>query len=106
MSCTQDYSFSAFTESDMLAAGAGNGNYLSRGETITMPGAASAELTVSDDDGRLSGDSRCNENANDRSGQTAGISVDGQEAGNGGQIYAECYYWLRDAGGNWYLLIE
>ncbi|MEL7462765.1 MAG: cadherin-like domain-containing protein [Pseudomonadota bacterium] len=106
MGCDKDYSFSAFTESDMLAAGAGSGNFLKNGETITMPGAASATLTVSDNDSRLSGDSNCNENANDHSGQTAGISVDGEEAGNGGQIYAECYYWLRDAAGNWYLLIE
>ena len=100
------YEFSAFTEADMLAAGAGNGNYLRNGETFTMPVSASATLTVTDNDGYLSGDSRYNENANDCWGQQSAIEVDGEEVGNGGQIYAECYYWLRDQDGNWYLLIE
>ena len=86
------YEFSAFTEADMLAAGAGNGNYLRNGETFTMPVSASATLTVTDNDGYLSGDSRYNENANDCWGQQSAIEVDGEEVGNGGQIYAECYY--------------
>ena len=101
-----EFEFNAFTEADMLAAGARSGNYLCRGETITMPGTASASLTVTDNDSRLSGDSRYNENANDWCGQETAIEVDGQEAGNGGQIYAECYYWLCDPQGNWYLMIE
>lgn len=105
-SSEEEYSFTAFSESDMLAAGANSGDYLCKGETITMPGSASATLTVTDDDSRLSGDSRRNENANDCRGQQAEITENGQPTGNGGQIYAECYYWLCDPQGNWYLLIE
>ena len=98
--------FTAFTEADLLAAGAGNGGDLGHGDRFTMPGCASVEFSVTDNDSRLSGDSRRNENANDTSGQTASITRNGQEVGNGGQIYAEGYLWLSDAAGNWYLLIE
>ena len=50
------YEFCAFTEEDMRAAGARSGEYLSRGETFTVPGVASATLSVTDNDSRLSGD--------------------------------------------------
>lgn len=106
MTKSKTYQFTAFTEADMRAAGARSGENLSRGETFVMPGAASATLSVRDDDKRLSGDARRNDRADDHYGQHAGIEVDGHPAGNGGQIYAEAYYWLRDKYGAWYLLIE
>lgn len=105
-SSSTTYNFTAFTEADLLAAGSGNGSNLGYGDTFTMPGRASVEFSVTDDDSRLSGDSRRNENSNDKYGQQASITQDGQEIGNGGQIYAEGYFWLSDQNGNWYLLIE
>lgn len=100
------YNFTAFTEADLLAAGSGNGDNLGYGDTFTMPGCASVEFSVTDNDSRLSGDSRHNEHANDKSGQHASITQNGQDVGNGGQIYAEGYMWLSDQAGNWYLMIE
>lgn len=100
------YNFTAFTEADLLAAGSGNGDNLGYGDTFTMPGSASVEFSVTDNDSRLSGDSRRNENSNDTYGQQATITQDGREVGNGGQIYAEGYMWLCDQDGNWYLMIE
>ncbi len=100
------FNFTAFTEADLLAAGNGNGCDFGYGDTFTMPGCASVELAVTDNDSRLSGDSRYNENANDTYGQQASITQNGQEVGNGGQIYAEGYMWLCDQDGAWYLMIE
>ena len=72
-----------------------------------MPDAASVCFTVKDDDRFLSGDNKCNENADDRSFQTARITdANGAELGNGRQIYAESYHWVSDQHGNWYVLIE
>lgn len=105
-SSSTTYKFTAFTEADLLAAGSDNGGNLGYGDTFTMPGCASVEFSVTDNDNRLSGDAQRNENANDTSGQQASITRDGQEVGNGGQIYAEGYLWLRDPAGNWYLMIE
>lgn len=105
-SSSTTYNFTAFTEADLLAAGSGNGNDLGYGDTFTMPGCASVEFSVTDNDNSLSGDSRYNENSNDKYGQQASITQNGQEIGNGGQIYAEGYFWLCDQHGNWYLLIE
>lgn len=105
-SSSTTYNFTAFTEADLLAAGSGNGNNLGYGDTFTMPGCASVEFSVTDNDNRLSGDSKYNENSNDHYGQQASITQNGQEIGNGGQIYAEGYMWLCDQHGNWYLMIE
>ena len=100
------YEFSAFTEADLLAAGA-EGRGVSCGDTFTMPGGATTCFEVSDNDSTLSGDNWCNENANDKYGQTAAITGEnGQELGNGGQIYAEKYFWVCDDAGNWYVMIE
>lgn len=88
-SSSTTYNFTAFTAADLLAAGSGNGNDLGYGDTFTMPGSASVEFSVTDNDNQLSGDSRHNENSNDKHGQQASITQDGQEVGNGGQIYAE-----------------
>ena len=97
------YEFTAFRESDLLDA---NDNNLGVCDTFTMPESASVCITVEDNDRYLSGDNRRNENANDRSYQTATIEGDDGELGNGGQIYAESYYWVQDQYGEWYVMIE
>jgi Ca2+-binding RTX toxin-like protein len=71
-----------------------------------MPDSATLNIAVEDNDPYLSGDSRRNENATDRYGQEASITVDGEEIGNGGQIYAEKYMWLCDNFGNYYVMVE
>jgi len=97
----QEYQFTAFAESDLTS-----GN-LGVGDTLTMPASATVEFTVTDNDSKLSGDKYwSNDNAADRTGQTAEIIQDGVEIGNGNQIYAEKYFWAKGDDGNWYLLIE
>ena len=103
---TYTYEFTAFTEDALLEAGSGNGSNLGYGDSFTMPATADTTFVVTDNDQYLSGDSRRNENSNDRSYQTATITVDGEEAGNGGQVYGEKYFWVWGSSGNWYLMIE
>lgn len=107
-STTQTYEFTAFSESDLQDAGISGG--VSCGDSFTMPASASLCIKVEDNDAYLSGDGRrwSNDQASDRSYQTAEISVgeDGAEVGNSGQIYAEKYFWVCDQDGNWYALIE
>lgn len=103
---TTTYEFTAFTEADLLDAGA-EGSGVSCGDTFTMPAGATTCIEVTDNDAFLSGDNYCNENANDKYGQQASITgEDGNELGNGGQIYAEKYFWVCDDAGNWYVMIE
>ena len=100
------YEFTAFTEADLLDAGAA-GSGVNCGDTFTMPAGATTCFEVSDNDSFLSGDNYCNENSNDQYGQTAVITGEnGEELGNGGQIYAEKYFWVCDDAGNWYVLIN
>ena len=100
------YEFTAFTEADLLGAGA-EGNSVSCGDTFTMPAGATTCFEVKDNDRYLSGDNKRNENANDKKGQTAEITgEDGEALGNGGQIYAEKYFWVCDDAGNWYVMIN
>ena len=96
----QTYEFTAWRESDLVSGNLGTNT------VFHMPALASAEIAVTDNDGFLSGDSKCDENADDWSGQQASITVDGNEVGSGGQIYAELYWWVKDDAGNWYMLIE
>ena len=97
---TYTYEFTAFTEDALLEAGSGNGSNLGYGDSFTMPATADTTFVVTDNDQYLSGDSRRNENSNDRSYQTATITVDGEEAGNGGQVYGEKYFWVWGSSGN------
>ncbi len=100
----KSYEVTAFTEADLLT---GNDKSLGCGDSFTMPGSATTCITVKDNDVFLSGDSRRNENSDDKKGQTASITGEnGEELGNGGQIYAEFYYWVCDTEGNWYVMIE
>ncbi len=103
---TYTYEFTAFTEDALLSAGSGNGTNLGYGDSFTMPASADVTFAVTDNDPYLSGDSWNNENANDSSYQTATITIDGEEAGNGGQVYGEQYFWVWGSSGNWYLMIE
>lgn len=103
---TYTYEFTAFTEDALLNAGSGNGSNLGYGDSFTMPTSADVTFAVTDDDPYLSGDSQNNENANDSSYQTATITIDGEEVGNGGQVYGEQYFWVQGSSGNWYVMIE
>lgn len=105
---TQTYEFTAFSEVDLQNAGVSGS--VSCGDSFTMPASASLCFKVEDNDARLSGDGKrwSNDKASDNSYQTAEISTgaDGPDIGNGGQIYAEKYFWVCDEDGNWYVLIE
>ena len=99
------YNFTAFTSDDLISAGAGGGS-VGCGDTFTMPGYSTTCFTVSDNDAFLSGDSQVNENATDQTGQTASIEGANGAMGNGGQIYAEQWFWVQDQSGNWYQMIQ
>lgn len=95
------YSFTAFTEADLLQGV--NGSAIGCGDTFEMPASATVCIDVWDNDATLSGDSWCNENANDGWGQNATITG---APGNGRQIYAEQYHVLKGSDGKIYYLIE
>jgi len=99
------FEIGAFTEQELLDQGTAGTN-IGYNDVFTMPGSTSVVMDVTDNDGTLSGDSWNNENANDSSGQIATITVDGDEVSSGNQIYAECYHWVKDQDGNWYIMIE
>lgn len=107
-SYVKEYEFTAFSEADLQSAGVSGG--VSCGDTFTMPASASVCIKVKDDDSKLSGDGRwwSNDHAADRSHQTATIleGGEGDDVGNGGQIYAEKAFWVCDQDGNWFRLIE
>lgn len=96
--------FTAFTEHDLLSGGATN---LFVGSTLVIPTAPSVTVNVLDDDPILSGDNVQSEYSEDETGQEAtAVGSDGQEIGNGGPIYGECFYWVSDSEGNQYMLVE
>ncbi|MEM8554101.1 MAG: SdrD B-like domain-containing protein [Pseudomonadota bacterium] len=101
----QTFEFTAISESSLVSAG-GIGSSLGCGDTFTVPTYADTCIVVTDNDSKLSGDSYCNEHADDHSNQTASLTIDGQEVGNGGQIYAEQYWWAYDANHNWFVIVE
>ncbi|WP_157577982.1 hypothetical protein [Roseivivax halodurans] len=98
------YGFTAFTELDLQNAGAPG--QVSWGDMFTMPASATLCVTVKDTDKSLSGDDH--DQASDRSYQTVSTSLgeDGPEQGNGGQDYAEKYFWVCGDNGQDDLLIE
>ena len=99
------FEIGAFTESDLLAQGTAGTN-IGICDTFIMPATTSVCIEVYDNDHSISGDNYNNENANDQCGQTATITEDGVVTSSGSQIYAECYFWVRDECGNWYVMIE
>jgi protocatechuate 3,4-dioxygenase beta subunit len=98
-----NYEFTAISEAQIIS---GNGSSINCGDMFEMPAAAALCITVRDNDSFLSGDSWCNENANDHYGQHATIEGDSGEVGNGHQIYAESYFWVCDDAGNWYVMVN
>lgn len=100
----ETYEFSAFRESDLTTGGKSK---FFVGNTIVVPTAPTLSIRVTDDDGALSGDNIVSEAADDASGQTASIlDASGNEIGNGGKIYGEVFFWVSDAEGNRYALVE
>ena len=98
------YTFTAFTEEDLLQGV--NGSSIGSGDTFTMPANATTEFVVTDNDGYLSGDYYNNEVGDDSSGQTADITVNGEQVFNDVKIYAERYHVLQDQDGNYFYMIE
>ncbi|EYD70417.1 SdrD B-like domain-containing protein [Limimaricola hongkongensis] len=99
--------FTALSLGDLQDNGLSGG--VDCGDRFEMPANAGLCVKVRDDDPYLSGDrSYCNDKAADRSYQTARIcdGPDGADIGNGGRIYAEKYFQVRDAQGNRYVMIE
>ena len=95
------FTFTGFSEADLFGDG-----HIARHATFTMPAAATIEFSVTDDDSFLSGDAFRNERGDDRSGQTATITREGEEIGNGGRLYAEQVWQLYGDDGNTYRLVE
>ena len=97
----KDYSFTAFTNADLF------GEYaIARHAIFTMPEAATVKVTVTDNDGRMSGDFFLNELGDDLVGQHASLMQDGAEIGTGGRLYAENTWRVKDDAGNIYKLVE
>ncbi len=95
------FTFTAFAESDI------GGGQISTGVSFTLPPAPMIQVTVTDDDNRLSGDSLLfNERAVDLRGQEATLARFGADEGNDGQIYAERAYEVFDQDGNRFILVE
>ncbi|MGZ2258791.1 fasciclin domain-containing protein [Roseobacter sp. A03A-229] len=95
------FTFTGFASADLFGD-----DQIASHASFTMPGAATLEFTVTDDDSRLSGDARRNERGDDRSGQQAEILRDGEEVGNGGTLYAEQVWHLYGDDGRAYRLVE
>ncbi|MEM8690337.1 MAG: fasciclin domain-containing protein [Pseudomonadota bacterium] len=97
----KEFTFTGFAAADLFENG-----HIARHESFTMPEVPTLVLSVTDDDKRLSGDARRNERGDDRSGQTATITRDGQEIGNGGTLYAERVWHLYGDDGETYTIVE
>lgn len=84
------------------------GGMIKCGSSFEMPTAADTTITVTDNDKQLSGDGYwCRDDqATDRSGQTAVIESANCEVGNGGQIYAETIHKLWGSDCKVYQLVE
>lgn len=101
------HEFTALSLGDLQDGGLAGG--VNCGDRFEMPLNASLCVKVKDDDPYLSGDEYCyNDKAADRSYQTAQIcdGPKGPDVGNGGQIYAEKYFYLKDEYGKSYIMIE
>ncbi|MEM7057190.1 MAG: Ig-like domain-containing protein [Pseudomonadota bacterium] len=99
----QVYEFTALSGSEILDAG---DLELSCGDCFYMPPSANVCVTVTDNDGSLSGDAYNNEMGDDQSWQIADIEVDGLLVHDDEVIYAEEYYVLHGDDGQCYYMIE
>lgn len=94
------FNFTAFAQADLFT------HPITSNAQFTMPPSATLEISVSDDDSKLSGDARRNEKGDDQQGQTATITRDGQEVGNEGRLYAERVWTVQGDDGKTYKLVE
>lgn len=92
------FTFTAFGEADLTDG------HIIHGVTFTQPDVPTLSFSVTDNDGTLSGDFF--DRARDFSGQTAEITRDGDEIGNGGKIYAERVFEVEGSDGKTYTLVE
>ena len=101
----KNYSWSAFTEADLLANGK-NGSDFGCGDTFVMPTKATVTMSTKDNDGALSGGAydwwTCKTKSSDQSGQDATING----VGVGGKMYAQQYHVLKGSDGKTYYLID
>lgn len=95
------FTFTGFASADLFGEAS-----IARHASFTMPEAATLEFSVTDDDTALSGDAFRNERGDDRSGQAALITREGEDAGNGGRLYAEQVWHLYGDDGQLYRLAE
>ncbi|MCV6593377.1 MAG: fasciclin domain-containing protein [Silicimonas sp.] len=97
------YNFTGFENADLF----GHGSIKSHA-TFVLPAGPTLEITLEDDDPRLSGDARANEYGDDFSGQTGRLTrvADGEAVGIEGRIYAERIWNVTDSEGNHYKLVE
>lgn len=95
------FTFSGFEQSDLFGP-----HGIFSHATFTMPAAPTLEITVTDDDDKLSGDARFNEVGDDHTGQTATLLRDGAEVGTGGRLYAEQVWHVSGDDGQSYRLVE
>lgn len=96
------YQFTAFSDQALIGGGV-----VKIGSTFTVPGNASVNISVSDDESVLGGDLRWNEHADDLYVSGATIrNGDGQQVGSGGKIYGEEYLVLRDQSGREYRMVR
>ncbi|MDO5612969.1 MAG: SdrD B-like domain-containing protein [Paracoccus sp. (in: a-proteobacteria)] len=104
-STTKTYTWTAFTEADLLANGK-NGSDFGRGDTFVMPKAPTVTMSTKDDDGALSGGSKNwwtgRTQSSDRSGQDATLNG----TGTGCKMYADKYHVLKGSDGKSYYLID
>ena len=97
----QQYSFTAFTNADLFGDMA-----IAKNATFTLPQSPTVEVTVTDNDSRLSGDFFFNERGDDLVGQHATLTQNGEEVGTGGRLYAENTWRVMGADGHVYKLVE
>ncbi|MDO5631676.1 MAG: SdrD B-like domain-containing protein [Paracoccus sp. (in: a-proteobacteria)] len=104
-STTKTYTWTAFTEADLLANGK-NGSDFGLGDTFVMPKSATVTMSTKDNDGALSGGSKNwwtgKTQSTDRTGQDATING----TGTGGKMYADKYHVLKGSDGKTYYLID
>lgn len=98
----RQHEFTALLGSQILGS---DGSSLSIGASFSMPANASASVVVRDNDRRLSGDFFRNERGDDRTGQSADITV-GDSVLDATKIYAEQFHVLKDENGRKYTLVE
>ena len=95
------FNFTGFAAADLFGDSAIRSHL-----SFTMPEAATLDISVTDNDHRLSGDAHRNERGDDTTGQHGTILRDGVEVGTGGRLYAENVWHLRGDDGQTYRLVE